>query len=128
MAGQPETAPRARDQDYLLLLGTRIRRLRSERRMSRRQLSLQSGVSERFIAQLELGQGNISILRLRDITEALSVSMVDIVGEVGVASDDPATTIPPPVAIAELIREADPSFQKAVMELVRSEARRRNAA
>jgi XRE family aerobic/anaerobic benzoate catabolism transcriptional regulator len=42
--------------------------------MSRRLLSERSGVSERFLAQLEAGKGNISLRRLADVTSALEIS------------------------------------------------------
>ena len=48
--------------DQLLArLGTRVRAIRSDRRMPRRILSDLSGVSPRYLAQLEAGEGNISI-------------------------------------------------------------------
>jgi DNA-binding XRE family transcriptional regulator len=47
---------------YLVELGERVRMMRAVRGMSRRVLANQSGVSERYIAQLESGQGNVSIM------------------------------------------------------------------
>lgn len=44
-----------------------------ERGLSRRQLSESSGVSERFLAQLESGSGNISLLRFAEVARALGV-------------------------------------------------------
>jgi len=42
--------------------------------LARRQLSETSGVSERFLAQLEAGRGNISLLRFADVAEALGTT------------------------------------------------------
>lgn len=55
----------------LAAVGIRVRQMREERRMSRRKLSEQCGVSERFLAQLESGRGNISLRRFADVAEAL---------------------------------------------------------
>ncbi len=58
----------------LQTVGARVRALREEKRLSRRQLSDLSGVSERFLAQLEVGQGNISLGRLADVADALQTT------------------------------------------------------
>ncbi|HET9481280.1 MAG TPA: shikimate kinase [Candidatus Polarisedimenticolia bacterium] len=55
-------------------MGARIRRLRSERAWSRRELSLRTGLSERFLAQVETGEGNPSVLRLARIASALGTT------------------------------------------------------
>jgi XRE family aerobic/anaerobic benzoate catabolism transcriptional regulator len=62
-------------EDFLLSLGTRVRDLRNRRGMTRRTLARESDVSERHLAQLESGEGNISILLLRRIAAVLSVSL-----------------------------------------------------
>src|SRR5919199_6571528 len=61
-------------QVLLSAVGTTVRRLRDERAMTRRDLAVQSGVSERFLADLEAGQGNISVARLQDVARALGSS------------------------------------------------------
>jgi XRE family aerobic/anaerobic benzoate catabolism transcriptional regulator len=63
----------ATDPSFLKLLGDRVREARARRGMTRKILARDSGVSERYLAQLETGQGNISILLLRDIARALDV-------------------------------------------------------
>jgi len=69
------------ENNYLLMLGERIRELRARRGMTRKMLAQQSGVSERYLAQLETGHGNISIILLRQIAEGLGFPLVDIVRE-----------------------------------------------
>ncbi|HLU67524.1 MAG TPA: shikimate kinase [Kofleriaceae bacterium] len=59
---------------FLSTIGARIRALRESRRMTRRELSERSGVSERFLAQLEAGRGNISLGRFADVAAALQVA------------------------------------------------------
>ena len=65
--------------DYLRLLGERVREMRARRGMTRKILARDSGVSERYLAQLESGQGNISILRLRQIAQALDTPLQALV-------------------------------------------------
>lgn len=66
---------------YLLMLGERIRELRARRGMTRKILAQQSGVSERYLAQLETGHGNISIILLRQIAQGMGLPLVDLVRE-----------------------------------------------
>jgi XRE family transcriptional regulator, aerobic/anaerobic benzoate catabolism transcriptional regulator len=66
---------------YLLMLGERIRELRARRGMTRKILAQQSGVSERYLAQLETGHGNISIILLRQIALGMGLPLIDLVRE-----------------------------------------------
>ncbi|HYK60543.1 MAG TPA: helix-turn-helix transcriptional regulator [Bryobacteraceae bacterium] len=61
--------------DPLKLLGDRVRQARARRGMTRKQLARDSGVSERYLAQIEGGKGNISVLVLRQLAKALNVSV-----------------------------------------------------
>jgi XRE family aerobic/anaerobic benzoate catabolism transcriptional regulator len=67
--------------DYLRVLGERIREARARRGMTRKILARDSGVSERYLAQLESGQGNISIILLRQVAQAMSLPLAEIVRE-----------------------------------------------
>jgi XRE family aerobic/anaerobic benzoate catabolism transcriptional regulator len=58
---------------YLARLGDRVRAWRAEHAMTRKSLALASGVSERYLAQLESGLGNISVLLLRKLAHAMQV-------------------------------------------------------
>jgi DNA-binding XRE family transcriptional regulator len=70
--------PRARrplpfsEGDFLMQLGARVRETRLLREMSRRELAGRSGVSERYIAQIEGGKGNVSIVLLLRIVHAVN--------------------------------------------------------
>jgi XRE family aerobic/anaerobic benzoate catabolism transcriptional regulator len=66
---------------YLSLLGDRVRAWRSEQGMTRKALSAASGVSERYLAQLEAGEGNISVLLLRKVARAMRVPVESLVRE-----------------------------------------------
>jgi XRE family aerobic/anaerobic benzoate catabolism transcriptional regulator len=73
-----ETTP---ESVYLKLLGERVRETRARRGMTRKILARDSEVSERYLAQLETGQGNISILLLRQIANALDIPVEALVSE-----------------------------------------------
>src|SRR5713226_795137 len=66
---------------YLRLLGERIREARARRGMTRKILARDSGVSERYLAQLETGHGNISIILLRQVAQAMGLPLADLVRE-----------------------------------------------
>lgn len=69
------------DEAYLKWVGERVRIGRARRGMSRRVLSQASGVSERYLAELERGAGNASLLVLRQIADALSIEVAALVGD-----------------------------------------------
>ncbi len=72
----------ARDTEvYLHRLGERVRTLRNRRGMSRKALAAHARVSERYLAQLEVGKGNISIVLLRRIARALGLPVTQLVQE-----------------------------------------------
>jgi XRE family aerobic/anaerobic benzoate catabolism transcriptional regulator len=67
--------------EFLVRLGDRVKEARARRGMTRRILARDSGVSERYLAQLESGAGNISIVLLRALARALDVPLESIVRE-----------------------------------------------
>jgi XRE family aerobic/anaerobic benzoate catabolism transcriptional regulator len=77
--GARETPHKARstaaaDEAFLQALGERVRDARARRGVTRKLLARDSGVSERYLAQLESGQGNVSVLLLQRIAAALNLS------------------------------------------------------
>ena len=62
-------------------MGERVRLARARRGMSRKSLSRASGVSERYLAELERGAGNASLLVLRQIADALSIEAAALVSD-----------------------------------------------
>lgn len=54
----------AYETEFLSQLGGRVREMRAVHGMSRRELSRRSGLSERYVAMIEAGKGNVSIVRL----------------------------------------------------------------
>lgn len=80
-ASASDLAASASPDDFLVRLGERVRTMRSRRGMSRKALAKHSEVSERYLAQLEGGTGNCSIVLLRRIAGAMSVPLAELVGE-----------------------------------------------
>ncbi|WP_373085522.1 helix-turn-helix transcriptional regulator [Sneathiella sp.] len=65
--------------EYLVELGARVRAARARHGMTRKILANDSGVSERYLAKLESGQGNVSVLVLRQIADAMDMKMSDLI-------------------------------------------------
>jgi len=83
---QPHSAtPASRQADegdrLLRLLGERVREARARRGMTRKILARDSRVSERYLAQLETGQGNMSVLLLMKVAQSLNVPLADLMRE-----------------------------------------------
>jgi XRE family transcriptional regulator, aerobic/anaerobic benzoate catabolism transcriptional regulator len=67
--------------EFLRRVGERVRMMRSRRGMSRKLLARHSKVSERYLAQLEAGKGNFSIVLLRRVAHAIGVPMPELLDE-----------------------------------------------
>ncbi|MBI4987926.1 MAG: helix-turn-helix transcriptional regulator [Rhodocyclales bacterium] len=80
-SSQLPAEPPPDEQSYLQQLGARVRDARTRLGVSRKALAGKSGVSERYLAQLESGQGNISILLLRQVASALECPLTELLSE-----------------------------------------------
>ena len=79
-----------RSDAFLATVGQRVRSARQQRAWSRRELSSRSGVSERFLAQLETGHGNISLLRFAEVAAALGTTPAELLaGATGAGAPRP---------------------------------------
>jgi XRE family transcriptional regulator, aerobic/anaerobic benzoate catabolism transcriptional regulator len=85
---------------FLEQLGQRVRTMRALRGMSRKVLAKVSGISERYIAQLEGGKGNVSIVLLRRVSNAMGAHLEDLI-----PSTEPS---PDWAVIRDLMRQASP--------------------
>jgi len=85
---------------FLVQLGQRVRNMRALRGMSRKVLAKVSGISERYIAQLEAGRGNVSIVLLRRVSNAMGAHLEDLIPDGQPAPDWPV--------IRDLLRKATP--------------------
>ncbi len=74
MRAMSETDARA----TLAELGARVRAWRARRGMTRKQLASDSGLSERFLADVESGKGNVSINSLEATARALNITILDL--------------------------------------------------
>jgi XRE family aerobic/anaerobic benzoate catabolism transcriptional regulator len=108
----PDTGLYEIESERLLgVLGDRVRTLRAHRRMTRKVLARDSGVSERYLAQLEHGQGNISVVLLARVAAALRTEPSDLLQtrERQTAEE---------VLIADLLRELSPDTHKAFLQIL----------
>jgi XRE family aerobic/anaerobic benzoate catabolism transcriptional regulator len=115
---KPKNKPTAIDENkisnLLILVGNRVRNARSKRGISRRFLAEKSKVSQRYLAQLEGGHGNISIALLLRIAEALELRIEWLLAEEDPWSSEVA-------AIANLLRSATKQQRETVLEILDSE-------
>lgn len=66
---------------FLVLLGERVRALRSTHKLTRKQLAMSARVSERHLANLEGGTGNVSVLILVELAKAFGVAVAELMDE-----------------------------------------------
>jgi XRE family aerobic/anaerobic benzoate catabolism transcriptional regulator len=80
--------PEARRSPFLEGLGERVRNLRSRQGMTRRAVAVAANVSERHLANLEYGTGNVSVLVLLQVATALQCSLAELLGDVTTSSPE----------------------------------------
>jgi XRE family transcriptional regulator, aerobic/anaerobic benzoate catabolism transcriptional regulator len=73
---------------FLVALGERVRSLRSRRGMTRKAAAQAAEVSERHLANLEYGEGNVSILLLLQVAQALQSSLAELLGDITTQSPE----------------------------------------
>src|SRR5262245_4952522 len=103
----PETRRGEAPSAYLKSVGERVRLGRARRGMSRKVLSQASGVSERYLAELERGAGNASLLVLRQVADALGLEVAHLV------SDAPERPIDLALALHQLERLSPANLAEA---------------
>jgi len=67
------------DREFLAALGRQVRESRERRGLARKAMSQSAGVSERYLAQLEAGEGNASVLLLRSVARALETPLTELI-------------------------------------------------
>ncbi len=119
--GRTNPGPADNDTAYLAELGARVRRIRAIRGMSRKVLAQTSGISERYIAQMEAGAGNVSIVLLRRIGRATGVRLEDLIGEVpdswAAIRELLAKATPGAIAVAKDVLAGKSNTQASAQEL-----------
>jgi XRE family aerobic/anaerobic benzoate catabolism transcriptional regulator len=86
----------------LAQVGDAVLAARHARGMTRRAVASRSGVSERFLAQIESGIGNVSLLRLAEVAGALEVPLVALLTRAGADAPDGSPAAAPRVALVGL--------------------------
>jgi XRE family aerobic/anaerobic benzoate catabolism transcriptional regulator len=99
----------AADSDFAEAVGRLVRLGRAKRGLSRRQLAQDSGTSERYLAQIEGGTGNPSILVMRAIAQALELPLVELLPMTGSESY---------ARIVELLGRVPPSEWPAIADAI----------
>jgi XRE family aerobic/anaerobic benzoate catabolism transcriptional regulator len=100
------------DAEFIRALGMRVRETRARRGMTRKMLALSSDVSERYLAQVESGETNPSILVLRHVAQALGASLTDLLL--------PQPTSPEHGLISRFLQQLPPDrLQEALLRLMR---------
>jgi XRE family transcriptional regulator, aerobic/anaerobic benzoate catabolism transcriptional regulator len=117
---EKKAAPERHGTGYLQTLGGRIRVLRCQRGMTRKVLAARSGVSERFLAQVEGGSSNASVLVLYSVARALAVPLHTLVLE----GPEPSTEM---VDAAETLRHLNAAELREAQRWL-SQRFRRNGA
>lgn len=69
----------AEERDFLGALGRQVRECRERRGLARKAVSQTAAVSERYLAQLEAGEGNASVLLLRSVARALDTPLTELI-------------------------------------------------
>lgn len=98
---------------FLIAMGLRVRQLRARKGMTRRATALAADVSERHLANLELGVGNVSTLVLLQLSKALQCPVAEIIGDV-------TTSSPEWLMIRELLSGKDETVLKEVRVAIQS--------
>src|ERR1700755_2264128 len=93
-------------------VGRMVRLGRAKRGMSRRQLAQESGTSERYLAQIEGGTGNPSVLVMRAISDALEIPLFELLPQTGGVSA-------PYARIVDLLGRVPPSELGAIAETIK---------
>lgn len=110
LLSDPPISP-ASGEELIARLASRVSEVRKQRGLPRRVLSEMSGVSPRYLAQLESGEGNISILLLQRVAEALDVRIEALLADDAPPDHDVQR-------MATLFRQAPEEVQDQVRSLL----------
>lgn len=102
----------AADAEFIQALGVRVREARARRGMSRKALAQYSEVSERYLAQVESGETNPSIMVLRHVAHALGISLIELL--------EPQHSSPEYHLISHFLEQLSPNrLEEALLRLMR---------
>lgn len=104
-------SPDSTVEDLTRKVGQQVRVMRSRRGLTRKNLALHSGVSERYLAQLEQGEANISVALLWRVASALGVGVASLLPA---EDQDPIKYEP----LGELLRTFPSALQERAYQLL----------
>jgi XRE family aerobic/anaerobic benzoate catabolism transcriptional regulator len=107
----PQKAPNGA-QEYTQHIADRVRGMRAQRGASRRLLARHARISERYLAQVEQGQANISIALLWQIAQALGTDPVTLLSKQ--RENDSTATL-----LAEFVETLSETQRRAALRLLR---------
>lgn len=100
--------------DLARRLGERVKKYRARRGMSRKVLSQQSGVSERYLAQLESGQANVSFQILWNLAQTMNTSVAALI-------EEPRDELPDLALSRRLLEKLPPAELSAAYAMLRQQ-------
>jgi XRE family aerobic/anaerobic benzoate catabolism transcriptional regulator len=109
---QPPEEPGEAVSNLLRMLGNRVRDARARHGMTRRMLARDSNISERYLAELESGRGNLSIVLLKRLAAAIDVPMAELIDE----GPRPSTAYQ---MLAQRLRRLEPRDLELVSSMVK---------
>jgi len=108
-------------------VGGRVRALRDAQNLTQRALAQKSGVSPRYLAQLEAGDANMSVERLSDVADALGITLPALLDPNGERAPASAEAVSLRTAIAELLEARDLGELKEVRRWLEARFAKRTA-
>jgi XRE family aerobic/anaerobic benzoate catabolism transcriptional regulator len=103
----PHAVEKEEKDPALVALGERIRALRARRGLTRKAVAEAAEISERYLANLEYGIGNGSILVLQQVAGALQCPVAELIGDV-------TTSSPEWLLIREMLEDRDEATLRRV--------------
>lgn len=92
-------------------VGRLVRRGRARRGITRRQLAIESGISERYLAQIEGGAGNPSVIVLKTIAQTMEMHVTELLPIAGKRNEQIAR-------INDLMRRLDAAELPGIAQLI----------
>jgi XRE family aerobic/anaerobic benzoate catabolism transcriptional regulator len=108
----PAEDRRRQPNGLLSRLGSRVRQERKRCGISRKQLADRSGISLRFLAQVEAGQANISLQRLEEVATALGVQLTRLL------DSDPDRSLALPGDLQRLLASRTPDEMSEILDWI----------
>ena len=100
--------------DYQLVFGANIKKLRKQRGFTQGQLAERSGLSERYVSEVERGVANPRLMSLKDLANGLDVSVPDLF----IFENSPMTAGELKERLVEALQGAESAIEQAYNSLL----------